>query len=165
MSVFKKIVMVLVILTLLILIGFKPIMKRNPPLEIGIIGWTEKKHGVVIQIGNKGWKKFVITDVLVNNNKRPINVKIQVNNAQKPLIITDSFTSKAAKNYVFKNINSISIEPNTSPSYILEKENNGNTTEKDKIYGISVLHDESINKIIIKYRYLGIQFVKELSIR
>ncbi|GGI11498.1 hypothetical protein [Gottfriedia solisilvae] len=165
MSVFKKIVIVLAIVILLILIGIKPIMKRNPPLEIGTIAWLEKKNGVVIQVGNKGWKKIDITEVSVNTNERPLNVKIQVNNALKPLIVTDSFINKEAKNYVFKNINSISIEPNTSPSYILEKENNGTLTGKDKIYGISVLHDESINKIIIKYRYLSLQFEKELSVR
>lgn len=81
------------------------------------------------------------------------------------MIVTDSFTNKEAKNYVFKNINSISIEPNTSPSYILEKENNGTLTENEKIYGISVIHDKSINKIIIKYRYLSLQFEKELFVR
>ena len=165
LSVFKKILIVLAIVILIILIGFKPFIKRNPPLEISTIGWTEKKHGVVIQIGNKGWKKVHISDVLVNTNERPLNVKIQVSNALKPLLITDSFTDKEAKNYVFKNIDSISIEPNTSPSYTLEKENKGIATEKDKTYGISVLDDESINKIIIKYRYLSIPFVKEISIR
>ncbi|MGG0175829.1 hypothetical protein [Gottfriedia acidiceleris] len=165
MSVFKKIVIVLAIVILIILIGFKPFMKRNPPLETGTIAWTEKKHGIVIQIGNKGRKKLFIKDVLVNTNKRPLDVKIQVNNALKPLIVTDSFASKEAKKYVFKNINSISIEPNTAPSYILEKANNGTTTEKDKIYGITVLHDKAINKIIIKYRYLSIPFVKEISIK
>ncbi|XRG80196.1 hypothetical protein V5E38_07785 [Rossellomorea sp. GAMAL-10_SWC] len=165
MTVFKKIVIFLAIVILIILIGFKPFIKRNPPLEIGIIGWTEKKHGVVIQIGNKGWKKVYITDILVNSNERPLNVKIQVSNPLKPLIITDSFTDKEAKNYVYKNINSISIEPNTSPSYILEKENNGTATEKDKVYGISVLDDKSINKIIIKYHYMSIPFVKKISVR
>ncbi|MEH7351783.1 hypothetical protein [Gottfriedia acidiceleris] len=165
MSISKKIVIVLAIIILIILIGFKPFVKRNPPLEISIVGWTEKKHGVVIQIGNKGWKKFRISDVLINTNDHPLNVKIQVNNAQKPLIITDSFTDKESKNYVFKNLNSISIEPNTSPSYILGKENNGTTTKKDKIYGITVLNDKAINKIIIKYRYLSIPFEKEISIR
>ncbi|WP_088069605.1 hypothetical protein [Gottfriedia luciferensis] len=165
MSILKKIVFVLAIVSLIIF-GIKPFLKRNPPsppLESGTIGWTENKHGVVIAIGNKGSKKFNITDVLVNNNERPLNVKIQVSNPLKPLVITDSLNED--KKYVFKDINSIDIEPNTSPSYSLKKVNNGTSTEKDKIYGLSVVQNKSINKIIIKYRYMSITFEKEILVK
>ncbi|MET3194688.1 hypothetical protein [Bacillus sp. OAE603] len=162
MSILKKLVVVLAIVVVILLIGFKPFMKLNPPLESGTIGWTKDRHGVVIAIGNTGLKKIKITNVLVNNNERPLNAKIQESNPLQPLIITDSLNEE--KKYGFKDIDSLMIEQNTSPSDSLEKVNNGTATKKDKTYGLYVVQNKSIHKVIIKYRYMGILFLKEITV-
>jgi len=162
LSILKKLVVVLAIVIVILLIGYKPFMKRNPPLESGTIGFAEDRHGVFIAIGNTGLKKIKITNVLVNNNERPLNVKIQESNPLQALIITDSLDEE--KNYGFKDIDSLVIEPNTSPSDSLEKVNNGTATEKDKTYGLYVVQNKSINKVIIKYRYMGIIYLKEITV-
>ncbi|MFB7140801.1 hypothetical protein ACFCYN_14200 [Gottfriedia sp. NPDC056225] len=163
MSVLKKTVVVLAIVVFVMLIGLKPVLKRNPPLESATLGWTQDKHAVVMAIGNKGWRKIKLTDVLVNNNEQPLNVKIQVSNPTEPFIISDSF--KDRKKSIIKDIDDVEIKPHTSLTNSLKKVNNGTSTKKDRTYGLSIVQNKSIHQVIIKYRYLSIPFVKEIAVK
>ncbi len=78
-------------------------------------------------------------------------------------MITNNFEEFTGE-YEFYNINNVILEPNTSPKKQLEKVNNGTATENDNTYGLSVTHDEKIETIHIKYRYLGLPLEETFSI-
>ena len=40
----------------------------------------------------------------------------------------------------------------------------GTATEKDISYGITIVQDQPIETVIIKYRYLGLSFVEDITI-
>ena len=94
----------------------------------------------------------------MSNNEEPSKTKVQVINASQAFIITDYFNDEESKKYVFKSIEDISIKVGTSPSSNSEKLDDCILSNKNEIYGISVIHNEVIEKVHIKYRFLGISF-------
>jgi hypothetical protein len=160
----KIIILTATIGLIMLLIGSFLYIKLTPPLVGGTVGIGNEKHIVVAEIGNKGFNHIKIADVLVNNNEQPQKLKVQVSNPLKGFIITDKFDAEA-KEYGIKNIEAVTIQPNTSPQVQLEKVNKGTATEKDVSYGISIVHDKPIETVIIEYRYFGLSFVKTISIQ
>ncbi|NMH67943.1 hypothetical protein HF072_03990 [Bacillus sp. RO3] len=160
----RKIIVFSIINIVVILVGMFSFIKFNPPLVSGAVGATNDYHAVVLAIGNKGFSEVKVDDVLVNGNEEPSHIKMQVSNPLKGYIITDTFDEEA-KAYGIQNIENVTIQPDTAPSAQLEKVNNGTATTDDKSYGISVVHNKVIEKVNIKYTYLGISFDKTVTIK
>lgn len=130
-------------------------IKCNPPLDIGTLASSEDNKSVVVGMGNKGFLEVNILDVSVNNNEKPTKTKVQVSNALQGFIVTDNYDNKESIPYGFQNIEDITMKAGTSPSAYWKK---GTATKNDEIYGVSVIHHEAINRVHIKYSYLGITF-------
>lgn len=159
----KKIILALFIAISLLVIGLFAYVKQNPPLVTGTIGGTMNQHGVLVGIGNGGLMSLEIDEVLINQHIQPSDEKIQVSNPIKGLLITSQFDDEAQA-YHLRGIDELSIDPGTSPRATLEKMKNGTATEEDVSYGLSVIHDEAIKKVIIQYSYMGLSFEKEIEI-
>ncbi|WP_096202949.1 hypothetical protein [Bacillus sp. FJAT-45350] len=160
----RKIILISVLIFAVISIGLFSFIKSNPPLMSGTIGSSGDKQAVVISIGNEGFSDVEINDVLINNNEEPLDKKIQLSNPLKGFIVAVDFDGEA-REYGITNIEDVIIEPNTAPLSQLEKVNNGTATEEDKSYGLSIINDKEINKVIINYRYLGLSFEKSVPIQ
>ena len=132
-------------------------IKLNSPLEIGTLASTEDNNSAVVGVGNKGFREIKIVDVTVNNGEKPMKTGLQVSNALQGFIITNEDTDEKEKNDL-TDIGKVTIKTGTSPSSNFEKLDNGTATKNDEIYGISVIHNEEVNKVHIKYKYLGILF-------
>ncbi|MEK5040912.1 hypothetical protein [Sporosarcina sp. FSL K6-3457] len=141
-----------------IIVGIYFSLKLNPPLEIGTLASSGDNKSVVVEIGNRGSQEVKIFNVLVNNNDIPMETKIQVSNALQGFIITDNFNDDKAKEYGFEDIDGVAIKTGSSSSSNLKKLDNGTASKSDVIYGISILHNNKINKVHIKYSHLGMTF-------
>lgn len=133
------------------------ILKFNPPLEIGTLASSKDNKSVVVGIGNKGFREMKILDVSVNNNEKPLTSRLQLSNALQGFIITDDYNSEEAKKYGFTSIEEVSIKTG-SPSSNFARLDDGTASKSDEIYGVSIIHNEEINKVHIRYNYLGISF-------
>lgn len=138
--------------------------KTNTPLVYGTIGRSNDQQVVVIAVGNKGSEKK-ITDVLVNNDKQPTTEKVQVSDPWKGFIITDSFNERVKSKYGIKNVKSVTLQPHTSPIKQLKKFNNGHLNKNAVSYGLNIINDKPINKVIIEYRYSGSSFEKTIQLK
>jgi hypothetical protein len=141
-------------------VGFYSFIKFNPPIEVNTLGMSQSQNSVVVGIGNTGFSKMKILNVSVNNNEKPVEAKVQVSNDSTGLIITEDFNSKEAREFGFTDIKGVTIPTKTSFS---EREK-ASTNKNDKLYGISALHNKAIDKVYIKYRYLGISFEETVSV-
>ena len=154
----KKKLWISVLFLAIIIGGVYFFTKFNPPLEIGTLASSGDNKSVVIGVGNKGFREIKLLDITVNNGEKPMKTKLQVNNALQGFVITDDVSNEEAKKFNFTNIDNASIKTGTSPSSTLEKLDDGTATKNDEIYGVSVFHNEEVNKVHIKYNYLGITF-------
>lgn len=142
----------------IIMVGIYFSIKLNPPLEIGTLASTADHKAALVEVGNKGFREVNIVDVSVNNHERPSETKIQVSHALQGFIMADDYNSEEAKKYIFVGLNDIALKGGTSPSATLDKLNDGTASENNEIYGVSVIYDKEIDKVHIKYSYLGIPF-------
>ena len=94
----------------------------------------------------------------MNNGEKPMKTRLQVSNALQGFNITNDDTDEKAKKFGFTDMGKIAIKAGASPSSNFEKLDNEKATKNDEIYGISVFHNEEVNKVHIKYNYLGISF-------
>lgn len=147
-----------VLLLAIIIGGVYFFVKLKPPLEIGTLASSEDDQIVIVGVGNKGFSEINIVDVSVNNGEKPMETKLQVSNALQGFTLTNNDTNEEAKNYGFTDIDKVALKTGTSPSSHFEKLDSGTATKNDEIYGISVFHNEEVNKVHIKYKYLGIPF-------
>lgn len=136
----------------------------NPPLVQGTIGTTEGNRSVMVGVGNKGFRDVTLDEVLVNNDEKPLKVQVQVSHALRGFIVTESFDGKDEEEYGFTDIEDVNIKGGTSPEKHLKKLNEGTATENDTIYGITILHDEAIKSVRVKYRYIEIPFEKVIAV-
>lgn len=154
----RKKIWISILVLVITIAGVYFFVKFNPPLEIGTLGLSGDNKSALIGIGNKGFQKIRILNVSINNNEKPSETKIQIDNASQGFIVTDDFTNESSKNYKFVDIDEVVIKTGTSPSSTFEYSDDGSDSDTSEIYGISVLHKEAINQVHIKYRYLGIPF-------
>lgn len=154
----KKKIWIPVLFLAIIIGGVYLFIKINSPLEIGTLASTEDNNSVVVGVGNKGFREIKILDVTVNNGEKPMKTRLQVSNALQGFIITNDDIDEKAKKFGFTDIGKVAIKTGTSPSSNFEKLDNGTATKNDEIYGITVFHNEEVNKVHIKYKYLGISF-------
>ena len=147
------------ILILVIIIGGVYFLSKfNPPLEIGTIASSVDNKSVVIGIGNNGFRDIKILDISVNTNEKPLKTKLQVSNALQGFIITDDYNNEEAEKYDFTNIDKVTIKTGTSPSSNYEKLDDGTASKDDEIYGVSVIYNQEINNVHIKYNHFGMTF-------
>ncbi len=159
----KKGLIITVVTAGLFMLCFVVYLKVNPPISTGTIATGDDKHIAVVEVGNKGLTGIKVRDVLINHNQKPKKLRVQVSNPLNGFMITDSFDD-IKEEYGVRNLESVTIQPKTSPQMQLDKMNNGTATEKDHSYGISIVDDEPIETVIIEYRHFGIPFVKTISI-
>ena len=157
----RKTVIISILVSVIVLIGFFVFIKLNQPLESGTIsiGTLEDQQLLMLEIGNKGFGDIQIKRVLVNDSEEPVDTKIQVSNPLKGFIIPGNFTAKGNTD-----IKDVKLLPRTSPSTNLEKVNNGTATEKDHSYGLTLINRNPIYEVIIYYTYLGLSFEKKIPI-
>lgn len=154
----KKKIWSSVLFLAIIIGGVYLFLKFNSPLEIGTLASNQDNKSVVVGIGNKSFSEVKILDVSVNNNEKPLKTRLQVSNALQGFIITNDYNNKEAKKYGFTNIDDVAIKAGTSPSSNFEKSDDETVSKNDEIYGISVIHNEEINKVHIRYSFFGILF-------
>lgn len=161
----KKFIIIFMILIPIIVCGSYLYYKLNPPLAIqNGSAYQKGKEVLLLEVGNKhSFADIKITELLVNNYKQPSKAKVQVSNHSKGFIITDDFNSEEASKYQFKSINNVNLKPNTDPQQQLRKVNEGTVTDDDLIYAITLGHQSSIEKVIIKYQYLGLSYKKVVT--
>ncbi|UOQ92129.1 hypothetical protein MUO14_16740 [Halobacillus shinanisalinarum] len=134
-------------------------IKLNSPLVTQTAASDTDGEILVIDTGNKGFQEINIEEVMINDGIRPAELKIQVSNPLEGYVVTDNFDQYAG-DYIIKDLEEVSLEPGTSPIKQMEKVNSGTATEDDISYGLSIVNDEPITEVVIKYRYLGFDFRK-----
>ncbi|MEC5424735.1 hypothetical protein QGM71_14710 [Virgibacillus sp. C22-A2] len=161
----KKIIILCISLVVLIFIGSYIYLKINPPLVAVQSGTAMERQILLVKVGNKNlFGEIEIQDVLVNDSIKPSRMKVQVSDQSKGFIISDRFDGEEEQEYTFKDLDNIKLQPKTDPQRQLEKVNNSVSTKEDLIYAITLGHQNSIDKAIINYRYLGMSFKKVVSI-
>ncbi|WP_244297233.1 hypothetical protein [Brevibacillus antibioticus] len=83
-------------------------------------------------------------------------------NALQGFIITDDYDNSGSKPYGFQNIEDIVVKAGTFPSAYFKKMDEGTATKNDEIHGLSLIHHEAINRVNIKYSYLGMTFAERV---
>ncbi|MGE8205895.1 hypothetical protein ACQKP0_15175 [Heyndrickxia sp. NPDC080065] len=163
----KKIV-IAAVLILIILCGVFAYLKNSDPLDVGAIATStfDNKHILLVEVGNKSnFSKIHIEEVLINNRVKPSNLKLQISTPLKGFTISDSNEGNEEKGYIFKDLQNVSLLPNTTTQKQLEKANNGTATDNDKIYAISISDKDKIQEVLIKYRYFGLSYEKVVPIK
>ena len=161
----KILIVVLSLMVFVALVGGTLIfLKSNPPLETNTLASNENQHSVIVGFGNKGWGDIQLTEVAVNDYEEPTESKIQMSNAMLGFLLTDDFNSEEAQPYRFTDIDEATIKTGTSPTATLEKQNNGTASEADETYGLTIMHDQEIHTVHIKYSYFGISLFKEVDV-
>lgn len=162
----KKTLVIIVVLTVITIgIGFV-FLKLNNPLTGGTIAWTQEKKTALVGVGNKmPFGEIQIDSVLVNNDNQPTNIKVQVSNPLKGFVLTDNINEEKESEITFQNLNTVRLQGKTDPEKQLNKVDEGTVTKNDITYAIMVTHNQEINEVIVKYRYLGITFKEKFSIK
>ncbi|MDV7767371.1 hypothetical protein [Peribacillus sp. CSMR9] len=151
-----KKVLIGVISIVVLFIGVFFFLKLNQPLVAYPSASANDKQVQLVSVGNKSpFDDIQIEEVLVNDEVVPSKVKLQVSYHPKGFIISDNFNGEEASEYTFKGLDSITLKPKTDPQKQLDKVNAGTATEDDAIYALSLVHEHSIDKVVIKYRHLG----------
>lgn len=131
-------------------------MQKTPPLEQGAFGTNGDRTSIIIELGNKGFRDIQLTDVLINNNEVPTDVKMQINNAEQGIVLADTFHSPEAKDAHF-----VSLKDGHIKKGLIEEQLNAK--ESMNVYGLSIMNKQPIASVEIHYRYLGMSYVVELD--
>lgn len=158
----KKIIMGLIIV---IFIGIIFWIRINPPLEYGTIASNREYTSVVIALGNKSFNDIQVTEVYVNNDETPSEVKMQIGHPDKGFILTDDLSSSEAASYKFFSLMDIKIKKRTIIGEIYERQDKKQVKEDDRIYGLTILNEQPISKVTIQYRYLGMSYKTEVNVK
>ncbi|PGS51003.1 hypothetical protein [Bacillus sp. AFS041924] len=150
----KRIIVSLLLLTIIV-VAYVFIIKQKPPIEIGRIVPNDNNKGLAIETGNVGFSDIHLKKILINNKEVPEKTKIQIGYGFQEYDSSELFDFINKKNI---KVQSMVIKPNTSPKNLNKKLNQGTVSAKDKVYELSLLHNKKINKITLKYRYLGVSF-------
>lgn len=152
-------------LIIVLFIGIIFWIKVNPPLESGTVASDREYTSVIVELGNKGFSDIQITKVDINNSETPTEVKMQINHPDKGFVITDDFSSSEAATYNFVSLTDAKIAKRTIIDDMYEKQDKKQVKEDDKIYGLTILNEQPIYKVDIHYRYLGLSYQTEISLK
>lgn len=158
----KKIIVGLVIV---VLIGIIVWLRLNPPLEKSTLGKNHESTSIVIALGNKGFTDIQVTEVSVNNGETPFEVKMQINHPDKGFILVDDFSSSEAAAFNFYSLEDVKIKKGTIISEIYDRQDKKQAKEDDRIYGLTILNEQPIYKFELQYRYLGMPYKIEMSLK
>lgn len=136
----------------------------NPPFVQGPIITAKDNHLVVVGVGNKGLRDVTLEGVRVNNGEEPLQANVQISNALKGFNVTEAVDESEAEEKGFTDVSGMKVDGGTSPKKILRKLDKGTATEKDIIYGITILHDKPIESVQVKYRYISFPFQKTIVV-
>ena len=150
---------------IVVCIGIIVWLRLNPPLEKGTIGRNDEATSVVIGLGNKGFRDIQVTDVFVNNGETPSEVKMQINHPDKGFIVVDDFSSSAAAAFNFFSLKDAKIKKGTIIGEIYERQDKKQVKEEDRIYGLTILNEQPLDKVEVHYRYLGMPYKIEMSMK
>lgn len=130
-------------------------IKFSLPFEIGTVASSDDSKIALVGIGNKGYSKIKLTEILLNTSETPTDVKLQVSNLIDGFTLADDNHSKIPEGISFKNIDEVYLKTGTSPSTNFEKSDEGTASQKDIIYGIYIVHNQTIAEVKITYKYFG----------
>lgn len=150
-----------VIVAIIVLIGGYFLMKANPPLQITATAYNEDNTSVVLGVGNTGFSGILLKEVKVNAGEDLPEVKLQVADASKGLIVVDDFKYDE-EGYSFINLDSRYIKTGTTFKEIMTEE--GEMVEVPEVFGISIIHDEPIETIHIKYSHFGVSYEETVEL-
>ncbi|OCS85377.1 hypothetical protein [Caryophanon tenue] len=152
----KKGIIGLIILFSIVLVW----VRVNPPLEYGTIAGNEEGTLLIVGVGNKGLTNIDITEVTINNGEKPGDVKVQVNHPNQGFVVTDDFSAPEVATYAFVDV---SIAKGTDIDALYERQDNNEIQEDEKIYGLTLSHEQPIHAAVIHYRYLGMPYTLEVN--
>ncbi|MEH6941994.1 hypothetical protein [Bacillus sp. JJ722] len=162
----KKTLVIIVVVAVIALGGAFVFLKANSPLADGTIAWTQEKKIALVGVGNKmPFGEIQIENVLVNNDHKPTDVKVQVSNVLKGFVLTDNMNEEKESEIPFKDLHTVRLQSKTDPEKQLNKVNDGTATKNDITYAIMVQHNQEIHEVIVEYRYLGILFKEKFTIK
>lgn len=155
-----KRIIVSVLLLIILVVAYVVLIKQKPPIETGRIVPSDNGKGIAIEIGNIGVSEIHLKKLLINNEEVPKRTKIRVGVGFQEYDSSEVFDFEKQHTKV----QSIVLKPDTSPKNLIKKQIQGTTSAKDKVYELSILHSKKINRITIKYRYLGVSFEQVIKI-
>ncbi|MFJ7737260.1 hypothetical protein ACIQ2D_13100 [Lysinibacillus sp. NPDC097287] len=158
----KKIIVGLI---LVLFIGVIFCLRVNPPLEYGTIASNSEYTSVIIGLGNTGFNDIQVTEVYVNNDKTPSEVKMQIVHPDEAFIVTDDFSSSEVASYKFFSLMDTKIKKGTIIGEVYERQDKKQVKEDDRIYGLTILNEQPIYKATIQYRYLGMPYKIEVNVK
>jgi hypothetical protein len=146
---------IIIISFLILLICVYTYLKFNPPLQSLGYSWNPKDSSlVVVNIYNKGFAHANLKEVIVNEENQPQIAQLGISLTNG---LVDLYSYRTVEEgFSFHEIDAYPITPN----------NKINQDSKDSIkhYGLVVDYDYPIEKITIKYTYLGLPLTKEIEI-
>ncbi|MGR9048084.1 hypothetical protein ACQ4XT_05620 [Halobacillus faecis] len=159
----KKVIRYAVFVLILLFVSIIGFLKLNPPLTHGSIGTTEDKQTVIVALGNKSLLRSIqITDVSINNNQQPTNIKMQISDSEKGFMITDTY-ALVEDAYAINEFETIPLAPDTSPLASKAMAASPDTSPTT-IYGLSITEESSIDSIKLTYRFFGLVFFKTIQV-
>ncbi len=157
--------MIFIIILLIIVASIFLFLKLNPPLETIQNGSSLDGDVQLIRLGNKSsFGQIKIEEVFVNHNVTPAQMKIQESYHPKGFMIPEQFEGQEETEYTFKDLSEVTIKPNTIAAEHFNHIEAGTITEDDTIYGLTLIHNETIYEVMITYRHLGIVYETTFSI-
>ncbi|MCA0984863.1 hypothetical protein LCL89_12475 [Halobacillus yeomjeoni] len=130
-------------------------LQFSPPLSHGFVGSTMDKESVIVSLVNNNiLGKVRITNVKVNGKEPPVKMMMQVSHKDKGFSISDSYEEA----YGMNNIS------DSSARHVRTIFLSSQKSQPEKIYGLSISQGKPINRIEVSYRYLGLSFVKTISL-
>lgn len=139
----------------------------NPPLYISGWGTTfypdnRELQGIVVNIHNKGFTALRLEKVYINENEVPEVVELGIS---KTFSLVQRFTpSEDEKNGIsFHKLDEFEIRVDLTPR---QKQDLSNDKDVIKHYGVWFqTSGKPVDKVTIKYRYLGIPFTLNKSLK
>ena len=150
----------IVIILVIAVIGTYFIMKAKPPIQVNTIVSNEDKTMVVVGVGNTGFMSLKVKDVLVNNEEQPAEATIQIAQATQGFTVTEDRASAEAEGYQFAPIDQY-IKVGTM-EYTYDQD--GLPIEGAEIYGVNIVHDETIQKVTIIYSHFGMKYEETVEL-
>ncbi|CAN7546230.1 hypothetical protein [Rossellomorea sp. LjRoot5] len=155
----KRFVMaILFLMVAVVVVGGYFWIKKNPPIEVGVVAQNATGTSVLVEVTNHGWKDAKVTGVTVNHDEVPGEVKMQVSNLLTGYAITDGPGDKLPEGIRFKNVEEVTIKAGLTNAEQLDSVDAGTATKEDMIYAVNVFHDEKVRRVLIEYEYLGMTY-------
>ncbi|WP_047986125.1 DUF2268 domain-containing protein [Ornithinibacillus californiensis] len=143
----KKFIVLAIIL--IILIGYYLFLRLNPPLHSSGMSYNSyDPYTIVIELENDGFGGIKIQDVLVNNLE-PKSTEIGISHSNQ--MVTISEVREASEGVSFHDIQEITIK---KPPQTVGDED----FDTIQHYALAVYHNQEIQNVKLKYKYLGIPF-------